>query len=395
MHTPLGVTFPWGLLDPTAIQERANFESAGPAPVDSYPFGMSPYGVYNMAGNVKEWVRNQWDDGYTTAGGSWADPMYQFGRYGSRAAMNAADTIGFRCALSATPGADDGGMRFVSRQEEFSYPVSSDRDFEAAKKLYGYEKAPLNSAVVSVTETTSYRREEIDFDGFGGQRAKGYLYLPKNAAPPYQTIQFLSGTPWWYGVPITHMMEGKAAVMLPYVRSGRAMFLVVLKGFAGREPVGGYAHLEYGSPEHREILKNWSVDMQRSLDYLETRPEIDAKKIAFWNNSQYEYGAVFAAVDPRYAADIFIGTALYRRILTVTPELNPLFFFPHIRAPKLLMNGLYDDTRPITRSEGIWQLMREPKRREDFAGGHIPPPEIAVPIVNRFLDDTLGTVRPK
>jgi len=105
--------------------------------------------------------------------------------------------------------------------------------------------------------------------------------------------------------------------MLPYVRSGRALFLVVLKGFAGREPVGAYARLEYGSPEHRDILKNWSVDMQRSLDYLETRPDIDAKKIAFWNNSQYEYGAVFAAVDPRYAADIFIGTALYRRILTV------------------------------------------------------------------------------
>jgi formylglycine-generating enzyme required for sulfatase activity len=52
MHTVFGVIFPWGLLDPRNVAQRANFESAGTAPVDSFPFGMSPYGVYNMAGNV-------------------------------------------------------------------------------------------------------------------------------------------------------------------------------------------------------------------------------------------------------------------------------------------------------------------------------------------------------
>jgi len=56
------------------------------------------------------------------------------------------------------------------------------------------------------------------------------------------------------------------------------------------------------------------------------------------------------------------------------------------------MNGLYDDTRSIGRSERIWQLMREPKRHENFIGGDVPRSQIAVPIVNRFLDDTLGRV---
>ena len=37
MHTALGVTFPWGLLDPATINSRANFESSGPLPVDSFP----------------------------------------------------------------------------------------------------------------------------------------------------------------------------------------------------------------------------------------------------------------------------------------------------------------------------------------------------------------------
>ena len=102
---------------------------------------------------------------------------------------------------------------------------------------------------------------------------------------------------------------------------------------------------------------------------------------------------IFSGVEPRYSANIFVGTAVYPRLLRVPAELNPLFYLPHIRSPKLLMNGLYDDTRPVTRSDRVWELMREPKQRENFPGGHVPVPEIAVPIVNRFLDGTLGRVR--
>ena len=229
-----------------------------------------------MAGKVREWVRIQWDGGYTTAGGSWTDPMYQFGGYGPRSPVQAAETIGFRCARTIDTQLPDGDMAFVSNKELYPYAPSTASSFEETKKeLFTYDQTPLRSAVVSVTEAESYRREEIDFDGYLGQRAKAYLYLPKNAAPPYQTIQFVSGTPWWLGVPITHVIEGNSPVLLPYLRAGRAVFLVVLKGFHGREPVGAYARLEYGSSEHREILKHWTVDMRRGVDYLTTRSDID------------------------------------------------------------------------------------------------------------------------
>jgi eukaryotic-like serine/threonine-protein kinase len=70
IFTPFGVIFPWGLFDPTDAGKRANFQSTGTTPVDSFEFGMSPFGVYNMAGNVAEWLRNPYDDGFTTAGGA-------------------------------------------------------------------------------------------------------------------------------------------------------------------------------------------------------------------------------------------------------------------------------------------------------------------------------------
>ena len=53
-----GRLFPWG--DSYPISGTANFAgpSRGPLPVQSYPTDASPYGVYDMAGNVREWVNS-------------------------------------------------------------------------------------------------------------------------------------------------------------------------------------------------------------------------------------------------------------------------------------------------------------------------------------------------
>jgi len=130
-------------------------------------------------------------------------------------------------------------------------------------------------------------------------------------------IHFLSGAEWWYGVPVTNIVEGSFIRLAPYIRAGRAVFLIVLKGFAGREPVGAYAMIEPGSAAHRELMVNWAVDMQRGLDYLETRSDVDARKIAFWNDSTWDYGVMFAAIDPRYASVILIGAGLFRFVMAL------------------------------------------------------------------------------
>jgi formylglycine-generating enzyme required for sulfatase activity len=59
---PDGRIYPWGNKEPDC--SYANFYYTGDclgmtAPVGSYPKGVSPYGAYDMAGNVMEWV-NDW-----------------------------------------------------------------------------------------------------------------------------------------------------------------------------------------------------------------------------------------------------------------------------------------------------------------------------------------------
>ena len=45
------------------------------APVGSYPKGISPYGVYDMLGNVTEWVADWYDETYYTKTDSLLNPQ--------------------------------------------------------------------------------------------------------------------------------------------------------------------------------------------------------------------------------------------------------------------------------------------------------------------------------
>ena len=59
--------FPWGNVEPTAKHLNFNQQWIGEKtlmPVGSYELGKSPYGAYDMAGNVWEWVADWYDPAY-------------------------------------------------------------------------------------------------------------------------------------------------------------------------------------------------------------------------------------------------------------------------------------------------------------------------------------------
>jgi formylglycine-generating enzyme required for sulfatase activity len=66
-------------MDVSDLDRRANFGGNGPTPVGFYPAGLSPFGCDDMAGNVREWLGTERNDGRrAVTGGSWTDPSYMF-----------------------------------------------------------------------------------------------------------------------------------------------------------------------------------------------------------------------------------------------------------------------------------------------------------------------------
>ena len=99
-----GNTYPWG----SGIDcGRANYNPDGnfcgiqfTTAVGSYPAGRSPYGAYDLAGNVFEWVNEDCSAGKTFMGGSWNDDASaaRIDNAACRAASTQSSKLGFRCA---------------------------------------------------------------------------------------------------------------------------------------------------------------------------------------------------------------------------------------------------------------------------------------------------------
>jgi len=102
-----GRLYPWG--DNPVTPERANYSSCGyggTTPVDTFPLGISPYGLCDMAGNVWELTSTPTiqEISHLCLGGSWQEPALRLLCSAKREIRFRASfpDVGFRIALDAT-----------------------------------------------------------------------------------------------------------------------------------------------------------------------------------------------------------------------------------------------------------------------------------------------------
>jgi eukaryotic-like serine/threonine-protein kinase len=380
-----------------------NFNGKGLVKVGSLP-GITAYGSYDMAGNVREWCYNETKAGRVIRGGSWEDNTYEFGNERNAPPMDRSLKNGLRLAFyphrEEIPERAFTG-RLIDEQTDIRtiQPVS-DAIFKVYKDLFTYDPTALNPRVEYRKKSPGgWIRERISFNAaYGDEKVMAYLFLPQNIPAPFQTVIYFPGSASAYtesSKDIENYYE--FPMFLSYlVRNGRAVLYPVYKGtFERSGPALLKALNEPNTYACTELVVQEVKDFRRCIDYLMTRPDIDSKKIAYMGMS---WGAGMAitilAVEDRIVASVLLGPGISS---ASRPEINDVNYIRHVRTPALMLNGKYDMLVPYETSQRpMFELLGTPpadKCQILYETDHIPPRFEYIKETLAWLDKYLGSVK--
>lgn len=352
----LPTAFHWSVVAETSRTEFlvpvSNFEGKGTIPVGSMP-NVSGFGVYDIAGNAREWCSNEGSnpDQRFILGGGWDDQPYAFNDSYTQAAFNRNHTNGFRC-IRELPGdttLTNSRQKLVMETRDYKHekPVD-DKTFELFSRQYAYDNVPLNDSTTLIATTELYTLEKATFDAaYNHERMQAYIFRPIHAKDPSLPVIFFGGSNFIYNKKFTSEMATRGLDF--FIKSGRTLVVPILKGMCERHD-GLKSDIEEQTVFYKDHVIMWRKDIGRTIDYLETRKDIAADRIAYygwsWGGAM---GAIMPAVEKRFKVVVLnVGGLTMHRAL---PEADAINFVSRVTQPVLMLNGEYDMFVPVEASQ--------------------------------------------
>lgn len=373
------------------ILQLSNF--AGKAPSRAGQFrGMGPFGTFDTAGNVKEWTANPAPTGERyILGGAWNESGYVFSAWDARSPFSRDQAFGFRCVIRTGALPDDAAGALTLVNPRPPLPPAADDTYQLYAGLHRYDTQPLDSRVEAMDDSSRYwRRETISFAAaYANDRVRAHLFLPKDGSPPFQVVAIIGGST------IMDTLKRIEEFDYPYefiVRSGRAVVIPAFFGTLERGPTP----FSLPPSQQRDRALKFAMDLGRTIDYLETRSDIDAGRLALYGVSAGASNAVrMVAVEPRVKAAVLSSGGVMGND---PPEVNSWNFAPRVNIPVLMLNGRDDFIFPLeTNQKALFRALgtrERDKKHVLYDGGHrnlVTRPDLIGEMLDWF-DKYLGPV---
>jgi len=379
------------------IVPGSRFESTSPVRGGASR-SLGVYGVYDMAGNVREWCENLASGGGRfILGGGWSDPPYGFtDGYAQppadRSAINGIRLVRYLHTDDQIARAREPQPRaFTDYTRE--KPVA-DVVFDGYRHIFDYDRAALNARIDSRDTTQDdWIVERVSFDAsYGGERMMAVLLLPKGHTGPHQSVVYFPGS---NVISMANSTERREQLASFVVKSGRAVVLPILKSTYERRD-----SLTSDIPDQtifwRDHVVMWTKDIKRAVDYVSSRRDMDSSRIAYfgtsWGSNQAPINLV---AEPRFKAAVLnvAGLTMERS----RPEVDPFNYLPRVTQPVLMLNGKYDFFFPVETAQRPFfdnlGTAADRKKWIVYEGGHDVPRTELIAQSLRWLDTYLGPVR--
>ena len=299
----------------------------------------------NIAGNVREWIINpHGNDRRSILGGAFNTNEYTFNSFYSLNPTDRSIQNGFRLVknfANKTEENDSFNIKHIERDFDNEIDVS-DEVFEVYKSQFDYPKASLKVKTLEVkSPNQNYSIEKFEMD------------------PPYSSDEKL------YGFIISSKEFKKKSVPIIEFPTAGAIFsdkiiidenLLKSRKYLLDEGYSLILPVYYNNYDREKPLKSWwpneseeyknaiikiGKDFKRVIDYLETREDLDTKKLSYMG---YSWGSVTSnillAIDDRIkSAAIFIGGLMLQKS---RKEIEAHFYLRRIKIPILHIVGKLD-----------------------------------------------------
>jgi len=362
----------------SAIVRYSNYSGQGAAPVGRYQ-GIGPYGTYDMAGNVREWLWTPMEHHRVIAGGAWNEPPYLYNQIDSAPPWDRSTGNGFRCMRTLQGGPISAALREPITTTVVDYsalrPVD-DAAYAVLEQQLRYSAAGLDPSVAAVPSTNpSWTRERISLaTGYDESRFNVQLFLPTSGRPPFQTIFYVPHSGHFrYAQTSGEFDPGASYQPLDFIlKSGRALAVIEFDGsFERRWPQSLLTSMTYAD-RYRLRLKHHRQEIGRAIDYLATRDDIDARRLG-WLSISFGSQTMMPllALEQRVGAAVLIGGGVF--LLDLPPAEQPYNYLPRVRQPVLMLSGRWDIDVDVDAQEAMLRMLGTPadlKQRIVFDAGH-------------------------
>ena len=162
---------------------------------------------------------------------------------------------------------------------------------------------------------------------------------------------------------------------------------------------------ERATHRYTEYVIKWVQDLKRSIEYLETRPEININQLAYLGLSWGGFmDAIIPAVEERLKVSILFLAGLpgislpnSRFIGQPRAEVDSINFVTRVTIPTLMLNGKYDNIFPFeTNIVPMYDLLGTPKEHKRillYETDHFIPRKERIKESLAWLDRYFGPAR--
>lgn len=347
----------------------------------------NPNGLYDIAGNVREWVINSVDDENhkkAILGGAYSDDPYFFNDFYGQNALDRTIGNGLRLVENLKHSETE----LEVPEDEIAIEIRdflnedgvSDDVFEIFRAQFDYKEKPLNAKIIDVAISAGnfqVDRFELSSPYEENGVLPGYVFYDNSLPRPLKPIIYFPGSGAIHLTNTDLMIRNNLNRFAYLLKEGYAVFLPIYLSTYERED-----DLKSDYPNDSESYKNhvikWGMDYKRTIDYIVSREDMDSQNLSYYGVSWGGFMSnILLAIDDRVKNSVlYVAGLCFQRSKT---EIEAFHYTSRISIPVLMLNGKYDQFFPLETSQiPMFKLLgtkEEDKKHYVYETGHFVPRE--------------------